>query len=268
MSGFLCGGFQILNIRPLSEVDGTVIPNIKLGRFIDDVRDEDVEVVIKFGDIRREREIFEALREKKRDLSVQSTGCVLMYRNPPALEYLVLEKFGNDIRSYFYPESTILISNVKNMLVAVASLHQLGFVHCDLKPANILVGIGPRGEYFFKLCDLECAKAIGEEIRPDQKITECWSSPELFFCCLHGIPFTAELTMDSFGIGLVIATFLGAGCRPDKTILPIQNRAELESMLQDQERLDNQLDCSRKPHYQDIVKLACRYCSVAKYMCH
>ena len=254
-------------MRQPTDLGGMVVSNMLRGHFLDHQKNE-IRVIIKLAtenrDINKEKEIFESLLRIKGP-PMESTGCVFMYRSPS--EYLVVEEFGNDIRCCFNPESwksKVLISNVKHLLGAVASLHQLGFVHCDLKPANILIHIGSHGQIKFKLCDLECAKAIDELITHDQKITECWAPPELYFCCRDGTSIAAHPSIDAFGIGLVFASFLGAGCRADKAILPTQNPIELANMLQDQDNLYSHLDCSRKPHYQPMVKLACRYCLNAK----
>ena len=128
--------------------------------------------------IGHEKEVYAKLKEKKAALSADSTGCVIMY--PSRGEYLVMQKFGRDIRAYINPHTTKLTSNLKKLMSVVACLHNLGYVHCDLKPANFLVYEDDCGVVEFKLCDLDSATAIGEEF-PLSKYTKAWVSPEVYF---------------------------------------------------------------------------------------
>ena len=127
--------------------------------------------------ILREKEIYKALQDKAVSSNV-STGCVYMYPSPDG--YLTVEDFGTDIRQYFDPESAVLQSNIKKLIAAVKCLHDVGYAHCDIKPANILVREVRRAVFEFKLCDLDCATRIGEEFQQLGKFTRAWVSPEMY----------------------------------------------------------------------------------------
>ena len=205
--------------------------------------------------ILREKEVYTALQEKKAEQSAESTGCVYMFPSPH--EYLVVEEFGSDIRAYFNPNSSTLIPNLKKLMSTVATLHSFGFVHCDIKPAYVLVRVGAFGIVEFKLCDLDSATAIGEEF-PLGKFTKAWVSPEVYFCSLKLDPLRVSPAIDSYGLGLLIAGMLSADCQPSKMVLPADNDAEFIEVLSNQEKLNRLLECSLKPYYKPIVEMACR----------
>ena len=129
----------------------------------------------------REKEMYEAVQEEatKKKAACGRTGCVRMLPSPN--DYLTVEDFGTDIRKYFDPESGILLLNLKKLIGAVKSFHDLGYAHCDLKPDNILVKEVRSGVFEFKLCDLENATRLGEEFQQLGKFTLAWVSPEMYF---------------------------------------------------------------------------------------
>ena len=134
--------------------------------------------------ILREKDIYATLQEEaKKKPGEVSTGCVFMF--PSSDEYLTVEDFGSDIRKYFDPESTTLLSNLKKLIGVVKSFHDLGYAHCDLKPANILIKEVRSGVFEFKLCDLDSATRIGEEFPQLGKFTLAWVSPEMYFHRYH-----------------------------------------------------------------------------------
>lgn len=85
---------------------------------------------------------------------------------------------------------------------ALASLHRRGFVHLDLKPANILFSPGPR----VRLIDFGIAEPIGQ---PPQRIrgTPRFVAPEI----RDGAPATPAC--DVYGLALVARELLGTGSR-------------------------------------------------------
>jgi serine/threonine protein kinase len=97
----------------------------------------------------------------------------------------------------------------------LASVHARGIVHCDVKPANLLVC-----DHHLRLIDFGIARRIGEPGRHDG-LVQCsrgWAAPEQ----LHAAPAAPE--MDVFAWGCVIA-FLATG------IHPFGSRSEQEWLL-------------------------------------
>ena len=228
--------------------------------YFNDHMGEKVYVVIKLQhrdrDIFREKEVYTALQDKAARIGV-STGCVYMFPSPP--EYLTLEDFGTDIRTYFHPESIVLVSNLKKMIGALKSVHSLGYAHCDIKPSNIAIREDKyhKGVFDFKFIDFDSATPIGELYHSLGKFTWSWVSPEMYFHGLSQEPLVVTEAIDVFGMGLIVGAFLDPHCNPDMAILP-DDEASLRRVLQEQGELYKLLPCSLKPSYRPAVHMACR----------
>jgi len=83
---------------------------------------------------------------------------------------------------------------------ALAALHRRGFVHLDLKPANILISSGPR----VRLLDFGIAEPIGHAPQP-LRGTPRYVAPEI----RDGGPATPS--SDVYGLAIVARELLGAG---------------------------------------------------------
>jgi serine/threonine protein kinase len=79
--------------------------------------------------------------------------------------YLVLDLLGNSIghlfrnhRHHFSLKTTLML--IDQMLARVEYLHHNGYLHCDLKPSNFLMGINSRSNTLY-LIDFGLASPIG-----------------------------------------------------------------------------------------------------------
>jgi serine/threonine protein kinase len=177
--------------------------------------------------------------------------------------YIVLERFGNSLSSIFKRGCDIRPIVLERLVLAVNVLHDCGFVHCDLKPQNVLVLVHVDGTVDLKLCDLDSATPVEElfphdEISGRLKYTEQWVVPEVFFG--KGGVLRATYAIDVFAMGLIAAAFLDDNVHENKTILPpLSNNPELyTALLSDQEKLWQQMQCGLGQRYTPIVHAMCR----------
>ena len=109
--------------------------------------------------LRSEREMYSYLVRSggSRELAC----CPHMFPSPEGSHYLVLEEFGKDI-SHLKPNNAIAFEVAKRSLEALKNLHQLGIVHGDIKPHNILFRVSDDGVVDVRLCDFDCSRRVGE----------------------------------------------------------------------------------------------------------
>ena len=177
--------------------------------------------------------------------------------------YIVLERFGNNLSSIFRRGCNIRPIVLERLVLAVKALHDCGFVHCDIKPQNVLVLVHEDGTVDLKLCDLDSATAVVELFPHDEtsgrlKYTEQWVVPEVFFGT--GGVLRATHAIDVFAMGLIAAAFLDVTVHENKTILPQwADDSELyTALLTDQEKLWQQMQCGLGLRYTPIVHAMCR----------
>eukprot|EP00598_Pedospumella_elongata_P014253 CAMPEP_0184999142 /NCGR_PEP_ID=MMETSP1098-20130426/64595_1 /TAXON_ID=89044 /ORGANISM="Spumella elongata, Strain CCAP 955/1" /LENGTH=1212 /DNA_ID=CAMNT_0027526103 /DNA_START=175 /DNA_END=3813 /DNA_ORIENTATION=- len=154
--------------------------------------------------IQREFSMYEQVKEMARLKGCAATGCVACYHMHPSDHYLVLEAFGQNIRCLLAPNFKLAPQLAEAIVTAVAALHSLGVVHCDIKPHNILFELDSSHTYIIKLCDLDGSHKIGEVCGAASLGTTQYESPEVFFASCAGEKVTAALSMDVFSLGLVL----------------------------------------------------------------
>ena len=95
----------------------------------------------------------------------------------------------------------------KWVLSALKSMHNIGLVHTDLKPENLLVQLAPDGELVnVVLTDMGSVHVIGQEVT-DAGRTLCFSAPEVLCDCAGLV----DGRSDVFAFGcLVFALLFGA----------------------------------------------------------
>ena len=156
--------------------------------------------------LRSEAQVLESLK------GGTGSGCIDLYHahldattSPNGRPYLVLERFGESITALLHPDCHIIHTAVKQILLAITALHSHSTMHGDIKPDNILFTIEKYGNVNVKLCDLECARRVGESFTHNGdglRYTELYASPEV----LQGKAgeLKASLEMDIFSLGLVL----------------------------------------------------------------
>jgi len=105
----------------------------------------------------------------------------------------------------------------------------------------------------FKLCDLESACKLGD-VFPHAKYTKAWVSPEVYRCQDELI---ADLSIDIFSLGLIIALVFDDHCHPEKKMLPDDNEDDFNRALTDQTFLDSLLPCRNSPLFSPYVRKMC-----------
>ena len=161
--------------------------------------------------------LLEELLEKKIGVAT-TTGCVNCYHMHPSAHYLVLEAYGQDIRSLLVPDFSLIPQLTEAIITAVAALHSFGIMHGDLKPHNILFGFDRTHRYIVKLCDLDCAHKVGEVCAAAVLNTNQYESPEVYFASRAGATVTAALSMDMFSLGIVLWQVLSSSPYPPVSI--------------------------------------------------
>ncbi|MFG6202402.1 protein kinase [Nonomuraea sp. JJY05] len=120
---------------------------------------------------------------------------------PRAGTWLVMERVPNGSlsgRSFSFQEAARIGAQIADALTA---LHRKGLIHCDVKPANIVMD----AEGTAKLADFDAARRLGgvETISPDRPIsyTPDYAGPEL----IGGRPDPAS---DVFSLGATVYTLV------------------------------------------------------------
>lgn len=117
---------------------------------------------------------------------------------------LVMEDAGVDLDTFYRnhcgqrPDLELLSKLFHLVVSAISVIHQSGYVHGDLKPANMLFTKHANGEMSVKIIDFGSARKIGQEHYQDLQTPE-YSAPELY----GGEPVLATSAIDVASIGLI-----------------------------------------------------------------
>jgi serine/threonine protein kinase len=173
--------------------------------------------------------------------------------------YLVLEKFGSNLSAFLHNKCAIRLQILEELGIALNAFHDAGYVHCDIKPQNILVD-SREGSVHLKLCDLDSAERVGElfqHVGSALKYTEQWVSPEVYSG--QGGELRVSPAIDVFSYGLIAAVLFDDAISENKTILPRKSDNEIlfHKCLTDQVTLNSQMPCQRGKRYQDLVHRMC-----------
>lgn len=86
-----------------------------------------------------------------------------------------------------------------HVAVCLRDMHGAGFVHCDIKPSNImLLAAGNR----WTIADLSTAAAIGSQVSTAGG--NAWTAPEVVVAAAHNaLTIPAAPAMDAWALGLV-----------------------------------------------------------------
>jgi serine/threonine-protein kinase len=94
--------------------------------------------------------------------------------------YIIMEFVpGNDLKSILREKRTLPLNESLLLMIQACSgigyAHRAGFVHCDVKPQNMLITPDKR----LKVTDFGIARALAS-IQPDEKTDVVWGSPQYF----------------------------------------------------------------------------------------
>lgn len=173
--------------------------------------------------------------------------------------YLVLERFGQSLCTFMHNKCAIRLQILEELGLALGVLHGAGYVHCDLKPQNILVD-SREGCVRLKLCDLDSAERIGDlhqHLQGAMKYTEQWVCPEVYFG--RGGELRVAPAMDVFAFGLIAAVLLDDAVSEQKTILPRRSDdvTLYEMCLSNQAVLTARMPCQRSKRHEALVHRMC-----------
>ncbi len=166
--------------------------------------------------------MYEQVKEIARLKGSASTGCVACYHMHPSAHYLVLEAFGQDIRCLLVPNFKLVSQLAEAIVTAVAALHSLGVVHCDIKPHNILFDFDNLHHCAVKLCDLDGSHLVGEMCPAAALGTKQYEAPEIYFASRKGESVTVAFSMDIFSLGLVLWQVLSRSPYPPLSVEQLQ----------------------------------------------
>jgi serine/threonine protein kinase len=190
-------------------------------------------------DVHRLRREHAMYQEVQRLTSAAGTGCVRCYSIDPSGRYMVLEEHGTDLRILLNPNLKHAQLVMEAIIPAVQSLHALGLMHGDIKPENLLVTSTPQDLYIVKLCDLDCAKKVGEVCEARGLGTKRYLAPEVRTAASVRGTLRASTAVDMFALGLVLWQVMK---RSPTAALDCDDEARLELLYSDQAQLDAHLD--------------------------
>ena len=203
-------------------------------------------------DLQREKEILSELNKVK-----EKCKAVIAYPSPR--EYLVTEQYDSDLRLALNADKEHRRLLIPEVVDAVFFLHRNNVVHCDLKPANILL---KRNGFVSKIALSNFDRAVdlkrgNAEIVSDGhtlKYSPGWVSPEVF----NGkVGMKASLDIDLFHLGLLIEALTRSACHEHITILPYELSQIFNPQLPDSGQEAMQKLLSSKSFYSRHVKKLC-----------
>ena len=224
-------------------------------------------VVIKLGgsarDLSREQRILTTLNRANPCFAVK------LFHAACDDEYLVLDRYDHDLRYVMHPDVSVHVRwlLVTELLDAVAFLHRQHVVHCDLKPANVLLKQRQRAGFQLKLCEFDSAVLLssseGEAFANDGKSLKWspgWVCPEVYNGAAGVLQASPQ--MDLFNMGLMIAVMLLPDCYTYSTALPL-DKAELDELFNPKPSLNYDLElfrnkwlrCSGRSHAALVYQL-------------
>jgi hypothetical protein len=179
-------------------------------------------------------------QEVQRLATTVGTGCVRCYSIDPAGLYMVLEDHGNDLRALLNADLKSPQMVMEGIVPAVHALHSMNIMHGDIKPENLLVQLTLQGHYIVKLCDLECAKKVGEECEAETLGTKHYLAPEVRAAAASATGnLRASTAVDMFALGLVLWQVMK---RSPTAALDCGSDARLDQLYSDQAQLNAHLE--------------------------
>ncbi len=118
----------------------------------------------------------------------------------------ILEAALMDLEAFMVPgkacKTRKLLGLAIDIAAGVRAIHDVGIIHCDLKPKNILVFKDAALEYTAKISDFGSAmilKTVDGEVLPSAA-TSFWQAPE----CTRPLTATALIKADIYSLGLIV----------------------------------------------------------------
>jgi tRNA A-37 threonylcarbamoyl transferase component Bud32 len=161
--------------------------------------------------IKREYEVYSLLRDGTGKNN--QNGCIICHSVDPLYSYLVLERYGRDLRALLEVPIKSPSAVVEAIATAVAALHEHGVMHGDIKPQNILFQYDHVTGYIMKLCDLDCAHLVGQSVPASKLGTTGYFAPELYSARNDGESITTAIELDLFALGIVLWQVLESSIR-------------------------------------------------------
>jgi serine/threonine protein kinase len=186
--------------------------------------------------LRREHAMYQ---EAQRLASTVGTGCVRCYSLDPTGLYMVLEQHGTDLRALLNADLRSPQMVMEGIVSAVHALHSVNIMHGDIKPGNLLVQLTLQGHYIVKLCDLDCARKVGEVCEAVTLGTKHYLAPEVRVAAASRTgTVCASTAVDMFALGLVLWQVMK---RCPTAALDCDSEARLDQLQSDQVQLNAHL---------------------------
>jgi serine/threonine protein kinase len=204
--------------------------------------------------LRGEHAMYQEVERLAAEVGTVGTGCVRCYSLDPAGRYMVLQEFGKDLRALLSPNLRSPELVMEGIVPAVQALHALGIMHGDIKPENLLVQFTEHGYYIVKLCDLDCARKVGEECEAAGLGTKHYLAPEVRAAASVKGKLHASTAVDMFALGLVLWQVMK---RSPSAALHGHDEARLNQLYSDQTRLNDLLNYAAE--YRDFMDYAAEF---------
>ncbi|GFO36892.1 tigger transposable element-derived protein [Plakobranchus ocellatus] len=109
--------------------------------------------------------------------------------------HILLEHAGSELtkeRSWIAKTPDRILAFAKQSFQALEDLHRYGYVHCDIKPDNIMIKKGKGEDFKVKLIDFGSCQPVGEILPPDAHTTRFYWSPEIWQSLKNGMTQKSE----------------------------------------------------------------------------
>ncbi|GFS24678.1 CMGC family protein kinase [Elysia marginata] len=140
--------------------------------------------------------------------------------------HFLLEHAGLELikeRSWIAECPERILKFAKQSFQALEDLHGYGYVHCDIKPDNVMI-VRDQGEDFtVKIIDFGSCQPKGEVLPPDAHTTRFYWSPEIWQALNSGDQVICQPAMDVYALAL--------------TLYFVQTASHLMNMLQERDIL-------------------------------
>jgi serine/threonine protein kinase len=137
-------------------------------------------------------------------------GCVACYYFSESSigPYLVLEDHYRDIRGQLHDTPAdprwADYRILAGMFKALRALHGAGFVHCNIKPENVLYRVTGDFECVIKFCDLKYACLSGDDVALPKPSGCTYLSPNAYHSVAAGQKARATYSLDVFALAIVM----------------------------------------------------------------